>query len=133
MKSGEGAQSLGYGRIQHLSHEEMVSLFTRLGESGDRKVRDQIIRGNMRLVLSMVRSYHRPGQSTVPYEDLVQEGALGLIKAVDRFDVTRGIRFSTYATWWVKQALNEAVTAKRRMIRLPSHAHRLQKRLFDAR
>lgn len=136
MKRGEapgGEAGLSYGRIPHLSHEEMVDLFTQLGQGGGQRVRDRLIRGNMRLVMSMARTYHRPGAGSVSFEDLVQEGSVGLIRAVDRFDVSRGHRFSTYASWWIKQALNEAVTAKRRMIRLPSHAHRLQRRLFDAR
>ncbi len=90
----------------------------RLATAGSQSAKDTLVESNMRLVVSIAKSYVTPG---LPLEDLVQEGAMGLMTAVERFDVTQGVRFSTYATHWVRQALGRAVDNKGRMIRLPAH------------
>jgi RNA polymerase primary sigma factor len=78
----------------------------------------QIIRGNLRLVITTAKQYTGSG---LPFDDLIQEGNVGLIKAVERFDHARGNRFSTYAVWWIKQAIYRAITNKGRTVRLPAH------------
>lgn len=81
-----------------------------------------LIRTNMRLVFHIARQYMRRG---VTYSDLVQEGTLGLIKAVDKYDGEKGYRFSTYASWWIKQSISRSVAEKSRVVRLPVHIHDL--------
>lgn len=89
----------------------------RLAASGDRRARTRLIECNLRLVVSMARRYQGLGLS---FPDLVQEGTVGLIQAVDRFDWRRGRRFSTYAAWWIRQSIRRALTNDSRTIRLPS-------------
>ncbi len=88
-------------------------------ERGDAKAREQLVNANLRLVTSIAKKYQNRG---IPLEDLIQEGILGLIHAVDKYDWRRGYRFSTYATHWIRQALGRAVENQGRTIRLPSHA-----------
>jgi len=104
-------------RIPLLTAAEEVELARRI-EAGDREARERMILSNVRLVISIARKYAHCG---VPIEDLVQEGMLGLIKAVDRFDWRRGFKFSTYATWWIRQAILRAVQ-RDRTVRLPEWA-----------
>lgn len=88
-------------------------------EHGDDKAREQLVNANLRLVTSIAKKYQNRG---IPMEDLIQEGILGLIHAVDKYDWRRGFRFSTYATHWIRQALGRAIENQGRTIRLPSHA-----------
>ena len=100
-----------------LTHAEEVDL-SRRARAGDAKARARLVEKNLRLVVSVAKKYRGYG---VPFEDLIQEGNIGLMKAVDKYDPDRGWRFSTYATWWVRQAVGRAVSDKGRTIRLPVH------------
>jgi RNA polymerase primary sigma factor len=98
-----------------LTHAEEMDLSRRI-KVGDERARRRLIEKNLRLVVSVAKKYRGMG---VPFEDLIQEGNIGLMKAVEKFDPERGWRFSTYATWWVRQAVGRAVANKGRTIRVP--------------
>ena len=100
-----------------LTHAEEIDL-SRRASTGDRKARQRLIEKNLRLVVSVAKKYRDNG---LPFEDLIQEGNIGLMKAVERFDPDRGFRFSTYATWWIRQAVQRAVVDKGRTVRIPVH------------
>ena len=100
-----------------LTHAEEVELSKR-AKAGDANARSRLLEKNLRLVVSVAKKYRGYG---VPFEDLIQEGNIGLMKAVEKFDPDRGWRFATYATWWVRQAIGRAVADKGRTIRLPVH------------
>ena len=106
---------IGKGRL--LTHREEIER-SRRAKAGDERARKKLVEKNLRLVVHMAKNYRGSG---LPFEDLIQEGNLGLIRAVDRFDPEKGNRFSTYATWWIRQAVGRAVSDKRRTIRLPVH------------
>jgi RNA polymerase primary sigma factor len=112
-----------------LGAEEEAELLQR-AQSGDEDARNRLVECNLRLVLSVARRYMRPGLSL---EDLVQEGAIGLIKAIDHFDTSRGLRFSTYAIHWIRQAIGRAADAQSGLIRLPNHAVDALRRIERAR
>ncbi len=100
-----------------LSFEEETDL-ARRAKAGDTRARQRLIEKNLRLVVSVAKKYRNQG---LPFEDLIQEGNLGLIKAVGKYDPEKGFRFSTYATWWIRQAVQRAVADKGRTIRVPVH------------
>ncbi len=106
------------GRHPLLTADEQVELAKRIAE-GDEEARQQMIASNLRLVVHWARRYQGRGIELV---DLVQEGTFGLMRAVEKFDYRRGFRFSTYATWWIRQSLQRAVQSKARAIRLPEDA-----------
>jgi RNA polymerase primary sigma factor len=93
------------------------------------RARDELIRANLRLVVHVAKRFAKRG---VSFADLIQEGNIGLIKAVDRFDHRRGTRFSTYAHWWIKQAIDRAIVDKGRLIRLPVHVDQRRRRIARA-
>ena len=103
------------GRLLDAAEER--ELGRRVGE-GDREARRRLIERNLRLVVSIAKKYRGRG---VAFEDLIQEGNAGLIKAVERFDPELGNRFSTYATWWIRQAITRAIADHARSVRLPAH------------
>lgn len=117
--------------FSQLKHPEVVSLFQEYEKGGivAEKARKKLIESNLRLVISIAKK-HRG--HNIPLEDIIQEGNLGLLKAIERFDWKKGFRFSTYATWWIKQAISQHVLKRKRMIRLPAHAATLQKKLLQA-
>src|SRR4051795_2540210 len=100
-------------------------------EQGDLAAKDRMICANLRLVVSVARQYASSSQG-VPFLDLVQEGMLGLIRAVEKFDYRKGFRFSTYATWWIRQAVERARDGKADTIRLPVNVVRKQRRIARA-
>jgi RNA polymerase primary sigma factor len=106
---------IGQGSL--LTHQEEIDLSLR-AKAGDRRARQRLIEKNLRLVVSVAKKYRGYG---LPFEDLIQEGNIGLMKAVEKFDPDRGFRFSTYATWWIRQAVQRAVADKGRTIRVPVH------------
>ena len=107
-----------------LTAAQEVSLAKRI-ERGDALAKQRMIQSNLRLVVSIAKNYRNQG---LPFLDLIQEGTLGLIRAVEKFDWRRGYRFSTYATWWIRQAVARALADKARTIRMPVHVvERLQK------
>ena len=116
----------GYGRI---TPEQEVSLAQRL-ESGDADAAEQFTVSNLRLVVSIAKHYTGRG---LPLIDLIQEGNIGLMRAVERYDWRRGFKFSTYATWWIRQAITRAIADKGRAVRLPVHVHELIGKVSIAR
>ena len=106
------------GKHPLLTKEQEVQLAQAI-EAGDRNARDRMIQSNLRLAISIAKQYNSSGCSM---EDLIQESTLGLMEAVDRFDWRRGFKFSTYACWWIKQAVRRHVASSAGTIRLPNHA-----------
>jgi RNA polymerase primary sigma factor len=112
------------GRHPLLTAAQEVELAKKI-EAGDMAAKQRMIQSNLRLVVSIAKNYRNQG---LPFLDLIQEGTLGLIRAVEKFDWRRGYKFSTYATWWIRQAVARALADKARTIRMPVHiVERLQK------
>jgi RNA polymerase primary sigma factor len=105
------------GRVSLLTAEQEVALAKRI-ERGDMMAKQRMIEANLRLVVSIAKSYLGRG---LTFLDLIQEGSMGLIRAVEKFDYRRGYKFSTYATWWIRQAVTRAIADKGRTIRIPVH------------
>ena len=141
--------TLGYvvrqsGRAAPMSHEELGVKFVALELAKERnlprqalQIRDEIVKRNMRLAIKVAQDAvsHRGGfgaGNMPPTEDLIQEAAIGLMKAVEKYDWRRGYKFSTYAVWWIRQAVWSAAASHKRMIRMPSHSQRLQTQLYRA-
>ncbi len=116
------------GRFPLLTAAEEVELAKRV-ETGDRAAKDRMINSNLRLVVSIAKRYQGHGLSLL---DLIQEGVIGLIRAVEKFDWRRGYKFSTYATWWIRQAVQRGVANKSRTIRIPVHIAEREQRIGRA-
>jgi RNA polymerase primary sigma factor len=105
------------GQYPLLTREQEVELAKRIAK-GDKEAKDALINSNLRLVVSIARHYQN---RSIPIQDLYQEGNIGLTRAVEKFDYTKGFKFSTYATWWIKQAITRAIADQSRTIRIPVH------------
>ncbi|MGA1796834.1 MAG: RNA polymerase sigma factor RpoD/SigA [bacterium] len=105
------------GKVSLLTRDQEKDLGKRIAE-GDERAKSELIEANLRLVVSIAKKYANNG---LPFMDLVQEGNIGLIKAVEKFDYHRGCKFSTYAIWWIRQAITRALADKARIIRIPVH------------
>ena len=119
------------GRISRgglLSYEEEVELGRR-ASAGDPEARRRLVEKNLRLAVSVAKKYRGQG---LPFEDLIQEGNIGLMKAVEKFDPEKGNRFSTYATWWIRQSVQRALGDKGREIRLPAHMNEKLRKIRKA-
>src|ERR671915_1631692 len=116
------------GRYPLLTAAEEVEL-AKLVERGDKEAKDRMINSNLRLVISIAKRYQGHGLSLL---DLIQEGVLGLIRAVEKFDWRRGFKFSTYATWWIRQAVQRGVQNRSRVIRVPVHVAELERKASRA-
>src|SRR5215471_9305979 len=105
------------GQVKLLTPEEEIILAKRI-KRGDEKAREQMIKANLRLVVKIARDYEGQG---LPLLDLINEGNIGLMKGVERFDPSKGAKLSTYASWWIKQAIKRALSNQSKTIRLPDH------------
>jgi RNA polymerase primary sigma factor len=120
-------RAIGDGRLLTAAEERELA---RRKDEGDEEAKKKLIESNLRLVMSITRNYTKAG---VPLLDLIQEGNLGLIRAVEKFDYTMGFKLSTYATWWIRQAVTRALAEQGRTIRLPVHVAEQVRRVMRGR
>jgi RNA polymerase primary sigma factor len=117
------------GRYQLLTAADEIALAKRV-ERGDRAAKERMINSNLRLVVSIAKRYRGHG---VPFLDLIQDGVIGLNRAVEKFDYRKGFKFSTYATWWIRQACQRSVANQSATIRVPVHVQERQQKLNRSR
>ena len=128
-KTGLGRYLKEIGKKSLLTREEEVKL-SKLALKGNKRARNELIQRNLRLAVSVAKKMHRKGTDL---EDLIQEANIGLMKAVEKFDPSKGFRFSTYAHWWIRQAVGRHIQMHCRSIRIPSHAQGLSAKIHAAK
>jgi RNA polymerase primary sigma factor len=118
----------GIAKTRLLTAQEELDLAKRI-ERGDLAAKDRMIEANLRLVVSIAKRYRNQG---LPFLDLIQEGSIGLVRAVEKFDYRKGFKFSTYATWWIRQAISRGIADKSRTVRIPIHINNTLQKLDGA-